>query len=62
MAVPWLPEGGGDRHGAHKFLGYLKEAVTGMELTNDPRMLARPRAIISWLESTGLPLAANIES
>jgi hypothetical protein len=27
--------------------GYLKEAVTGMELTNEPRMLARPRAIIS---------------
>jgi hypothetical protein len=36
---------------------YLNEAVTGMELTNDPRILAKPRAIISWLESTGLPFA-----
>ena len=32
--VPSLPEGGGARHGAHKFLRYLKEGVTGMELTS----------------------------
>jgi hypothetical protein len=40
-------------------LAYLKEAVTGMEPTKEPRMLVRPRAIISWLESTGFPLAAR---
>ncbi len=40
-------------------LSCLKEAVTGMEPTNEPRMLERPRAIISWLESTGFPFAAT---
>jgi hypothetical protein len=40
-------------------LSSLKEAVTGMEPTNEPRMLERPRAIISWLESTGFPFAAT---
>ncbi len=44
---------------AATMLSCLKEAVTGMEPTNEPRMLERPRAIISWLESTGFPFAAT---
>ena len=35
------------------------EPVTGMELTKDPAKLHMPSAIISWLESTGLPPAAG---
>ena len=34
-----------------------KEPVMGIELTKDPTRLQKPRAIISWLASTGLPPA-----
>ena len=34
-----------------------KEPVVGMDEKNEPKKLQKPRAIISWLASTGLPPA-----
>jgi hypothetical protein len=38
---------------------YLNEPVMGMEERKEPNMLQRPKAIISWLASSGLPLAVH---
>jgi hypothetical protein len=34
-------------------VSYLKEPVVGMACMKEPARLIRPRAIISWLASTG---------
>lgn len=40
----------------------VKEPVVGIEDTKEPRMLQRPKAIISWFASIVFPLAANKRS
>lgn len=37
----------------------VNDPVTGIERTNEPAILHRPKAIISWVASTAFPLAGN---